>query len=200
VKSATSVRERLVFYAVRVHVRKVLRARSADREAEDAKIREIEAAGGRIVDGGQLDNQAWEITDWRTGMRLAHGDGGLDGFAEARAVRHGRRAAEPSRGSAGLGRRPVRTRGGDRRGGRPTHLANAVLTVFGAASEDTLRLVGDAIIDDPKRGPRGVQAGAAWVAQANAAAIESSPKTAAWTRCSRRSKSTGPWTHESEAW
>lgn len=69
--------------AVRNHVRKILRARGAGREAEDAKIRGIEAAGGRIVDGGQLDNQTWEITDWRTGTRLAHGDGGLDGFSEA---------------------------------------------------------------------------------------------------------------------
>jgi hypothetical protein len=52
------------------------------------------------------------------------------------------------------------------------NLANAVLTVFGAASEGTLRLISNAILDDFGRGPRGPQAGAAWVAQANAAAIE----------------------------
>lgn len=69
--------------AVRIHVREILHARGAGREVEDARIREIEAAGGRIVDGGQLDNQTWEITDGRTGTRLAHGANGLDGFSEA---------------------------------------------------------------------------------------------------------------------
>jgi hypothetical protein len=54
----------------------------------------------------------------------------------------------------------------------PRNLANAVLTVFGAASEATLRLISDAILDDSGRGPRGPQAGATWVAQANAAAID----------------------------
>jgi hypothetical protein len=59
----TSVKEPLVFDAIRIHVRKILRTKAADREAEDAKIREIEAAGGKVVDGGQTDNQGWEITD-----------------------------------------------------------------------------------------------------------------------------------------
>lgn len=51
----------------------------------------------------------------------------------------------------------------------PCNLANAVLTTFGAASETTLRLISDAILDESGRGP---QAGVAWVAQASAAAIE----------------------------
>jgi hypothetical protein len=54
----------------------------------------------------------------------------------------------------------------------PRNLATAVLTVFAAPSEGTLRLISDAILDDSGRGPRGPQAGAAWVAQASAAAIE----------------------------
>jgi hypothetical protein len=53
--------------------------------------------------------------------------------------------------------------------GGPRNLANAVLTAFGAPSEATLRLIADAILHGSGRGP---QAGAAWVAQANAAAIE----------------------------
>lgn len=51
----------------------------------------------------------------------------------------------------------------------PRNLANAVLTVFGAPSARTLGLIAAAILYDSGRGP---QAGAAWVAQANAAAIE----------------------------
>ena len=51
----------------------------------------------------------------------------------------------------------------------PRNLANAVLAVFGAPSETTLQLISDAILHSSERGP---QAGAAWVAQANAAAIE----------------------------
>jgi hypothetical protein len=54
----------------------------------------------------------------------------------------------------------------------PRNLANSVLTVFGAPSEGTLRLISDAILDDFGCGPRGPHAGAAWVAQAAAAAIE----------------------------
>jgi hypothetical protein len=51
----------------------------------------------------------------------------------------------------------------------PVNLAAAVLTVFGAASEKTLRLLSDSILDSSGQGP---QAGAAWVTQASAAAIE----------------------------
>ncbi|MFC3986652.1 hypothetical protein [Streptosporangium jomthongense] len=70
-------------HAIRDHVRKILLARAADNEAEAAKIQEIEAAGGRIITGGQIDKDEWEILDWRTEERLAHGHNGLDGYAEA---------------------------------------------------------------------------------------------------------------------
>jgi hypothetical protein len=44
-----------------------------------------------------------------------------------------------------------------------------VLSTFGAASENTLRLLSDTILDGSGQGP---QAGAAWVTQASAAAID----------------------------
>ena len=53
----------------------------------------------------------------------------------------------------------------------PRNLANAVLAVFGSASEKTLQLITDAILDDPSPA-YGPKAGAAWVNQALAAAIE----------------------------
>ena len=51
----------------------------------------------------------------------------------------------------------------------PANLAGAVLTTFGAASENTLRLLSDTVLGGSGQGP---QAGAAWVTQASAAAIE----------------------------
>jgi hypothetical protein len=51
----------------------------------------------------------------------------------------------------------------------PSNLAEAVLNVFGLASEQTLRIVSDAVLGGSGRGP---QAGAAWVTQASAAAID----------------------------
>lgn len=51
----------------------------------------------------------------------------------------------------------------------PGNLAAAVLTVFAAAGEQTLRLLSDAVLGGSGRGP---QAGAAWVTQASAAAID----------------------------
>ncbi|MFD8533874.1 hypothetical protein ACFV0L_41345 [Streptosporangium canum] len=69
---------------VRVHVRKILRAYGEVSEAETAKIQEIEAAGGRIITGGQIGGGRWQILDWRTGVRLAHGDR-PESYNEARA-------------------------------------------------------------------------------------------------------------------
>jgi hypothetical protein len=51
----------------------------------------------------------------------------------------------------------------------PVNLAGAVLTVFAAAGEQTLRFLSDAVLGGSGRGP---QAGAAWVAQASAGAID----------------------------
>jgi hypothetical protein len=57
----------------------------------------------------------------------------------------------------------------------PGNLARAVLVTFGAACDATLRLVSDTVTGRSGQGP---QAGAAWVGQALAAAIE----VAAWAR------------------
>lgn len=57
----------------------------------------------------------------------------------------------------------------------PVNLAGAVLTTFAEASDATLRLLSAALLRDSARpggSARGPQAGAAWVAQASAAAIE----------------------------
>ncbi|MER6830886.1 hypothetical protein ABT352_33170 [Streptosporangium sp. NPDC000563] len=68
--------------AIRDHVRKILRTYAADDEAKTAAIREIEASGGKIITGGQIFGDEWEILDWRTGTRIAHGDGGMQGYDE----------------------------------------------------------------------------------------------------------------------
>lgn len=52
----------------------------------------------------------------------------------------------------------------------PRSLAIAVLTAFGAPSEKTLQLISDALLQGLASG--GPQVGAAWVAQAHAAAIK----------------------------
>lgn len=59
----------------------------------------------------------------------------------------------------------------------PHNLATSVLTAFSAPSEKTLGLISDAILRSAGRGP---QAGAAWVAQANAAAVEVLAQARSW--------------------
>lgn len=51
----------------------------------------LEAKGKRIVDGGQLDADAWQVTDHRTGAVLASGTGG---HAELTALLNSARAAD----------------------------------------------------------------------------------------------------------
>jgi hypothetical protein len=63
---------------VREHLRRVLLANKAGNERRTAAIEAAEAAGRRIVNGGQISGQTWELHDWRTGEHLAGGDGGLD--------------------------------------------------------------------------------------------------------------------------
>jgi hypothetical protein len=57
----------------------------------------------------------------------------------------------------------------------PVNLARAVLTTFAEAGDATLRLLSGVLLAGSERTPnagRGPQAGTAWVAQANAAAID----------------------------
>ncbi len=68
----------------RKFVQAVLEACKLDAIARSTRVQEAEAAGQRIVNGGQTGsyNDAtggapWEITDWRTGSVLASGTGDL---------------------------------------------------------------------------------------------------------------------------
>lgn len=69
--------------AVRDYVQALLRQQRSDEDARKERIRALEAAGRRIVDGGQTGQESWEITDWRTGETLASGTGGIDAYDEA---------------------------------------------------------------------------------------------------------------------
>lgn len=69
--------------AVRDYVQALLRQYRSDEDARQERIRGLEAAGRRIVDGGQTGQDEWEITDWRSGETLASGTGGPDAYGEA---------------------------------------------------------------------------------------------------------------------
>jgi hypothetical protein len=71
----------------RQHVRKILEVRLLDETDRVTRIRDLEAAGRRIVTGGQTrrnddDTSEWEIRDWRTNEVLACGTGD-DGYDTA---------------------------------------------------------------------------------------------------------------------
>ncbi|MFE7928358.1 hypothetical protein ACFU6S_06390 [Streptomyces sp. NPDC057456] len=74
---------------VKDHVRKWLAANVTVQEAFHVKVRELEASGLRIVDGGQTGSydddgrSDWEVTDWRTGQVVASGHSSFDGMTEA---------------------------------------------------------------------------------------------------------------------
>lgn len=61
---------------VRDYVQALLRQYRTDEDARQERIRALEAEGRRIVDGGQTGQDAWAITDWRTGNLIAKGTGG----------------------------------------------------------------------------------------------------------------------------
>lgn len=69
--------------AVRDYVQALLRQYRADEDARQERILALEAAGRRIVGGGQTGQDSWEITDWRTGELLASGTGGIDDYDAA---------------------------------------------------------------------------------------------------------------------
>lgn len=65
---------------VKEHIRRVL---EANRRGDDTKLEraeELERSGRRIVNGGQISGDSWEITDWRTGELIAEGSDGLTGY------------------------------------------------------------------------------------------------------------------------
>jgi hypothetical protein len=73
----------------KIHIRKVLEACARWQDAFKAKVEELEAAGRRIVDAGQVgahhgnDGADWEVTDWRTGEVIASGRGDFEAFSTA---------------------------------------------------------------------------------------------------------------------
>lgn len=69
--------------AVRGYVQALLRQYRADEDTRQERIRALEAAGHRIVNGGQTGQDEWEITDWRTRETLARGTGGINAYDEA---------------------------------------------------------------------------------------------------------------------
>lgn len=68
---------------LRQHVRAVLQAEEDYEKSQEARLQEYEAKGRRIIGGGQVDRDTWEVTDYRTDETIASGDGGLEGYAEA---------------------------------------------------------------------------------------------------------------------
>ena len=64
------------------HVRNVLEAVYALDQAHLGRLEQLERDGHRIVDGGQIGQKSWEVTDWRTGQQLAVGHDGLEEYEE----------------------------------------------------------------------------------------------------------------------
>ncbi|MEV4343751.1 hypothetical protein AB0J83_04665 [Actinoplanes sp. NPDC049596] len=65
------------------HIENVLEDNFAATARVRKRIEELEAQGHRIVTGGQLGDDAWDIIDWRTNEILAAGPGGLDELVAA---------------------------------------------------------------------------------------------------------------------
>jgi len=68
---------------VRAYVRTLLSEQADEMDLRDAEIQTLQAQGRRIVSGGQISRDEWEITDWVTDHRLAYGANGLDGYDDA---------------------------------------------------------------------------------------------------------------------
>lgn len=68
---------------IRLHMERSLDALEADSTAERKLAGGMQVEGYRLVDGGQVDGDRWEITDATTGETLAAGDSGLTGMDEA---------------------------------------------------------------------------------------------------------------------
>ncbi|MFI6030711.1 hypothetical protein [Amycolatopsis magusensis] len=65
---------------IRDHIEAVLLVHADDTRRRKTEIQALEAQGHRIVSGGQVDQNSWEIRDWRTDQLLAQGDDGREGY------------------------------------------------------------------------------------------------------------------------
>ncbi|GGN13586.1 hypothetical protein FHR83_003757 [Actinoplanes campanulatus] len=65
------------------HIENVLEANYATVSKTLQRVEELEAEGRRVIIGGQIGEDAWDIIDWRTNEILAAGTDGLAGYAVA---------------------------------------------------------------------------------------------------------------------
>jgi hypothetical protein len=70
---------------VREHIRRVLQAQLQTDDARFERAEELERTGHRIVDGGQVSQNGWEIRDWHSGELIAQGEDGIAGYDAAAA-------------------------------------------------------------------------------------------------------------------
>ena len=68
---------------VRNYVRAFLQCEEEHQAAKETEIARLEAEGHRIVGGGQVDDERWKITNFRTGEVLWQSDNGRDGYSAA---------------------------------------------------------------------------------------------------------------------
>ncbi|WP_127507565.1 hypothetical protein [Actinoplanes solisilvae] len=65
------------------HIENVLEDNFAVMNGTRRRTEELESQGHRIVTGGPVGEDGWDIIDWRTNEILAAGDGGLDEYEAA---------------------------------------------------------------------------------------------------------------------
>ncbi|GAA2564250.1 hypothetical protein GCM10010435_40660 [Winogradskya consettensis] len=75
----------LVSNLLKEHVQNVLEANFASLGQTRQRIEELEAQGHRIITGGQIGDDGWDIIDWRTSEILAAGGGGIEAYEAAAA-------------------------------------------------------------------------------------------------------------------
>lgn len=66
----------LVTSPILEYVQALLRRSLTHEQARQERIQDLEQAGHRIIDGGRIDEDRWEIADWRTSKLIASGLGG----------------------------------------------------------------------------------------------------------------------------
>ncbi|MEU4689133.1 hypothetical protein [Actinoplanes sp. NPDC023714] len=68
---------------LKTHIQNVLESNHADAAKIQARIEELESQGHRIVTGGQMEDDVWDIIDYRTNEILAAGNDGTEGYEAA---------------------------------------------------------------------------------------------------------------------
>jgi hypothetical protein len=68
---------------LKTHIQNVLEANHVDAAKIRERIAELEGQGHRIVTGGQMDDDVWDIIDFRTNEILAAGNDGATGYEAA---------------------------------------------------------------------------------------------------------------------